>query len=357
MLQALDHPDAVLALGAWAYLLLACAVFVDSVVPLVPSEVLCVAAGAFAATGRLNAWLVVPAVIIGGVLGDQATYHLGRAGSRRACRTMSATPRRRQFFDRLHGALSRRRTTTIVVARFLPGGRTGIGLLAGMTGQPRRGYAAASLLGVSLWAGYLVGAGYVAGRAADSMWVSIGIALALMSIVSVVAALRGRRRSGVVPGLRQDGETLGREDSRLLVSVGRPDGSPDGWNHSRLHGATTTASASTSTSTSPSTGHEPRSGPACGRCPVIGCAVARARCRGIALLLALMAVVGQTLSTYWADGSQGFEPDGAGAVRFGQYLSGLSWPLGLAALVLAAGFFLGAYAARLDLERALSDLD
>jgi membrane protein DedA with SNARE-associated domain len=63
-----------------------------------------------------------------------------------------------------------------------------------MTAQPRRSYFAASVLGVSLWATYVVGAGYVAGRAADSVWVSIGIALALLSIVSVVAAVRARRR-------------------------------------------------------------------------------------------------------------------------------------------------------------------
>ena len=106
---------------------------------------------------------------------------------------MTATPRRRRFFERLQGALSRRRTSTIVVARFVPGGRTGVGLLAGMTDQPRRGYAAASLLGVSVWALYLVGAGYVAGHAVDSVWVSIGIALALTVVVSAVAAVRARR--------------------------------------------------------------------------------------------------------------------------------------------------------------------
>ena len=75
----------------------------------------------------------------------------------------------------------------------MPGGRTGVGLLAGMTGQPRRGYAAASLLGVSVWALYLVGVGYVAGHTVDSVWVSIGIALALMAVVSTVAAVRTRR--------------------------------------------------------------------------------------------------------------------------------------------------------------------
>jgi membrane protein DedA with SNARE-associated domain len=204
VLQALNHPDAVLALGAWAYVVLAFAVLADSVVPLIPSEVLCVAAGAFAAGGRLNVWLVLPAVVIGGVLGDQATYHLGRVGTRRAVRTMTATPRRQRFFERLQATLSRRRTSTIVVARFVPGGRTGVGLLAGMTDQPRRGYAAASLLGVSAWALFLVGAGFVAGHAVDSVWMSIGIALALTVVVSAVAAVRTRRdrrsdRTAVTP--------------------------------------------------------------------------------------------------------------------------------------------------------------
>jgi hypothetical protein len=79
--------------------------------------------------------------------------------------------------------------------------------------------------------------------------------------------------------------------------------------------------------------------------------------RGVALLLALMAVVGQTLTTYWVDDAQGFDPYGTGAAKFGQYLASLTWPLGIAALVLAASCFLTAYAARLDLERALPDLD
>ena len=62
-----------------------------------------------------------------------------------------------------------------------------------MTGQPRRGYAVASLLGVSVWTLYLVGVGYVAGHTVDSVWVSIGIALALMAVVSTIAAVRTRR--------------------------------------------------------------------------------------------------------------------------------------------------------------------
>jgi membrane protein DedA with SNARE-associated domain len=198
VLDVLHRPEALLSLGPWTYLLVTLLVCLDCVVPLVPSEVLCIAAGAFVASGHLDGWLVVPAVVAGGVVGDQLTYQLGRAGSRRAGRTLTATPRRRRFFDRLGRSLARRRTSTIVVARFVPGGRTGIGLLAGVTRQPRRSYAAASVLGVALWSLYVVGAGYLAGRAADSVWMSIGIALALTTVVSAVAAVRARRTAASV---------------------------------------------------------------------------------------------------------------------------------------------------------------
>ncbi len=198
MLDLLRDPDAVLALGAWAYVLLALAVAADSVLPIVPSEVLAVTAGAFVARGSLDVRLVVPAVIAGGVAGDLVTYHVGRAGSRRVRRAMATTPRRRQFLVRLQRSLGRRRTTTIVAARFVPGGRTAVGLLAGVTRQPRRAFVAASTLGVSSWALYVLGLGYVTGRSADDLWVSIGAGVAVTTLLSGGAALVGRRRRGPV---------------------------------------------------------------------------------------------------------------------------------------------------------------
>ena len=212
MLDVLRDPDAVLALGAWAYAVLALAVALDSVLPLVPSEVLVVAAGAFAARGALDPRLAVPAVVAGGVLGDLVTYHVGRAGSRRARLAMAGSARRRALFGRLARSLARRRTATIVAARFVPGGRTGVGLLAGVTRQPRRSFVAASALGVALWALAMLAVGYASGRAADDLWVSLGLGVAMTAVVAVVAAWRGRRRvrSGTVA-------VLAREDAKIAA--------------------------------------------------------------------------------------------------------------------------------------------
>jgi membrane-associated protein len=212
MLELLHDPDALLALGAWTYAVLALVVAVDSVVPIVPSEVLAVTAGAFVARGSLDVRLVVPAVIAGGVAGDVVTYHLGRAGSRRARRAMTATPRRRQLFDRLQRSLTRRRTATIVAARFVPGGRTGVGLLAGVTRQPRRACLAASTLGVSLWALYVLGLGYLTGRSSDDLWVSVGVGVAITTLVSLLTAVHGRRhRDATIVAARLE------EDARIAA--------------------------------------------------------------------------------------------------------------------------------------------
>lgn len=194
MLELLGDPDAVLALGAWTYAVIALAVALDSVVPVVPSEVLTIAAGALVARGALDVRFAVVAVIAGGVAGDLVTYHVGRAGSRRARRLMDATPRRRRLMDRVGRGLARRRTTTIVAARFLPGGRTAVGLLAGVTRQPRPAVVGASLLGVTLWAAYALGLGYVGGRSVDDLWISVAAAVAVSVLVGGLAAVAGRRR-------------------------------------------------------------------------------------------------------------------------------------------------------------------
>jgi hypothetical protein len=75
--------------------------------------------------------------------------------------------------------------------------------------------------------------------------------------------------------------------------------------------------------------------------------------RWCALLLATITVVGSWLTTYTTD--EGFSPYGEGWARFGQFLTGLSWSLGFAGIVLAASFIVAAYAARLDLEQSLAD--
>jgi len=89
---------------------------------------------------------------------------------------------------------------TIVTTRFVPGGRTALGLLAGVTRQPRRAFIGASLVGVAPWAGYVLRLGHVGGRSVDDLWISVGAGVAVSALVGgAVAAVGRRRRRPVAP--------------------------------------------------------------------------------------------------------------------------------------------------------------
>lgn len=191
MLDAIRDPDLITGLGVWAFALVALAVAVDSLVPLVPSEVVVVAGAAAAANAALDVRLLVVAVIVGGVAGDLASWTLGRAGAARARRLLTATPRRQAVLARVERIVTTRRAAAVIGGRFVPGGRTAVGLLAGVTRQPLRGYLGAATIGVSLWTVYLVGVGYVAGKSAGDPLVAVGVGVAAALIVS--SALSWRR--------------------------------------------------------------------------------------------------------------------------------------------------------------------
>jgi len=64
--------------GLLAYTLVALAVLVDSVVPLVPSEALVVAAAGASASGSLSVVGVVASAALGAVAGDVVVHLVGR---------------------------------------------------------------------------------------------------------------------------------------------------------------------------------------------------------------------------------------------------------------------------------------
>jgi len=68
--------------GAWVYALLFAIVFAETglvVTPFLPGDSLLFAAGALAAAGGLNVWMVIALLAVAAVLGDAVNYAAGRA--------------------------------------------------------------------------------------------------------------------------------------------------------------------------------------------------------------------------------------------------------------------------------------
>jgi membrane-associated protein len=183
----------------WTYaLVLAFAAF-DALLPFFPSEAAAITAGVLAGAGDLNILLVVGAAAAGAFVGDNSSYIVGRtAGNAAVSRLFSPAGglARLQWAGRV---LDRRGSYLIVIARFVPGGRTAVTLTAGLTRMRERRFIPAAAVAALLWASFAGGLGYLGGRAfADEPWrgfaAAAGLAILLVVGVEVVRKLRAPRR-------------------------------------------------------------------------------------------------------------------------------------------------------------------
>jgi membrane protein DedA with SNARE-associated domain len=166
------------------------AVFEQLGIPL-PAVPALLVTGALAATGRVNLWLVMGAIVVVTLPVDLVWHELGRrrgAGVLSGLCRLSLEPdvcvRRTQNLFIRHGV------RTLLVAKFLPGLTTVLPPLAGVFGVPRLQFALYDAAGSILWAGVWMGIGFVFSGAIEQVLIrvaSLGRAAALV----VGAALVG----------------------------------------------------------------------------------------------------------------------------------------------------------------------
>jgi membrane-associated protein len=190
--------DVVTASG-WVYPLILGIAALDAVFPVVPSEATVIAAAALAGAGELVLVLVLVAGAAGAVIGDNLAYLLGRAGQGPVVGRLLRSPKWRPRVRQAEKKLRARSGTIIVVARFVPGGRTVTMLCAGLVGLSWRRFFAWDLLACVIWAGYATVIGWIGGRAfADEplqgLLLAFGLAAALTVLIEsgrrLVAATR-----------------------------------------------------------------------------------------------------------------------------------------------------------------------
>jgi membrane protein DedA with SNARE-associated domain len=193
-----DQLTTALSGSNWAYVLVFAVVAGDAVLPLLPGETMVVTGGVLASSGDLNILLVFAAGAAGAFLGDSACYWIGRKLGTRAAEKFLRGERGKRSLDWAERALDRRGKTLIAVARFVPGGRTAVSLVAGTTEFPWRIWALADLVGVVAWSAYNVALGAIGGRTFENQtWkgllLAFGLAAATGGIIEGVRWLLSRR--------------------------------------------------------------------------------------------------------------------------------------------------------------------
>ena len=183
--------------GWWSYLLLAGV----AVLPLVPSEAAVIAGGVLAAHGDLDLPLVILAAAAGSLLGDLLSFLGGRALGARALRAGrlergGSAPRRLPASDWVRRQLEHSHGRAIIVARFVPGGRTAAAVSSGLLRIDSRRFVAAVGTGAALWAVLNGALGFFTGMAAAEPGYGLMLGLGVAVVAATAATLWSRVQQG-----------------------------------------------------------------------------------------------------------------------------------------------------------------
>lgn len=183
------------------YAIVLAIVAIDAILPFVQAEATVITAAVLAAQGHLIVWLIIAVAALGGLAGDNASYLLGnRVGCHAADKLLNKQRlRRAEVGVRSQGGI------LILIARFIPVGRTATTLAAGTLEMPWRRFLAADALAATLWASYAVMLGYVGGSSfAHSLWkpllLALGIALLLAGAGEAYRRVQKHRGKDILSG-------------------------------------------------------------------------------------------------------------------------------------------------------------
>jgi membrane-associated protein len=178
----------------WTYPLLFGICAGDALIPAFPSETAVIVCGIQAARGQLSLEWVIVWAAAGAFTGDNASYAVGR---------WLGTPAVKRFFSgevaqgRLNWArkfLKERGSYVLIVARFIPGGRTAATFTSGLVRLPwMTRFAPYIIAAAVLWSVYAALLGYLGGRLfEDKPIYALLVAFGIAAVITV--GVEGWRR-------------------------------------------------------------------------------------------------------------------------------------------------------------------
>jgi membrane-associated protein len=188
--------------GAGTYLILFAIVFCETglvVTPFLPGDSLLFAAGAFAATGSLNLWLVIGLLAAAAVLGDSVNYGIGYLLRKRLADKGRLPLVKQKHLDKTHAFYEKYGAKTLVIARFVPIVRTFAPFVAGIGEMRYSKFMAYNVVGGIGWVLICTFAGYFFGNLPvvkeNFSLVILGI-IVISVLPAVIEIVRARRASG-----------------------------------------------------------------------------------------------------------------------------------------------------------------
>ncbi|WP_188190836.1 DedA family protein [Nonomuraea sp. SYSU D8015] len=180
----------------WLYVALFALALLDGFFPIVPAETSVITAAVFAVSGETNLAFVIVVAALGAFAGDHISYLIGNKSGGRL--------RNKKAFVWARDALAERGGLVLVVARYIPGGRTATTLTMGAVRHPLRSFTFFDTIAAVSWALYSGLIGFFGGMAFENdpikgLLLGLGIAVSITGLVELVRWLRKRRATQPSP--------------------------------------------------------------------------------------------------------------------------------------------------------------
>jgi membrane-associated protein len=158
--------------GVWVYAFLFLIIFAETglvVTPFLPGDSLLFAAGAMAATGAFNIWVLVPLLMVAAILGDAVNYAVGDTVGPRVFTSVDRTSfwhraLNRDHLAKAHAFFEKYGGKAIILGRFVPIVRTFVPFVAGAGTMTYSTFALYNVTGGVIWVGICTLAGYAFGN-------------------------------------------------------------------------------------------------------------------------------------------------------------------------------------------------
>jgi len=185
----------------WFLAVIAIIAYLDSIIPVVPSETTVIIGGVAVSIGEApySLWMVIACGAGGAFLGDATAYLIGRRFAGRFERRAARREKFRRRLDWAEAQIRARGGLLLITARFIPGGRTILTVSSGITRQPAGWFLRWVAVAVTIWATYAAGLAYIVGKPFKdnhtlAFWVAFGTALGVNIVIEIVRHRRDRRR-------------------------------------------------------------------------------------------------------------------------------------------------------------------
>jgi membrane-associated protein len=171
--------------GSWTYLILFVVIFCETglvVTPFLPGDSLIFAAGAFAALGSLDPYLLFVLLSIAAVAGDTVNYWAGHYIGPKA---FSGNIRflKKEYLERTHRFYEKYGGKTIVLARFIPIIRTFAPFVAGIGAMNYARFIVYNIAGGVAWVAIFLILGYALGERFKNCFHWVILAIIIISVL------------------------------------------------------------------------------------------------------------------------------------------------------------------------------